>query len=198
MKIAIFASGAGSNAQVIIETLPKFLQNKHFEVALVVTNNANAGVLSIAKSHQIPSEILYLKNIPSYNHPTAYLELLKKYNIDFIVLAGYLKKIPREVITAYPQKIVNIHPALLPAYGGAGMYGMLVHEAILTAGEKQSGITIHYVDEVYDHGKIIFQANCNIDAGENSESLANKIHALEHEHYSKQISNILLSQFPVK
>ncbi len=198
MKIAIFASGAGSNAQVIIETLPKFLQNKHFEVALVVTNNANARVLSIAKSHQIPSEILHLKNISSYNHPTAYLELLKKYNIDFIVLAGYLKKIPTEVINEYPQKIVNIHPALLPAYGGAGMYGMRVHEAILTAGEKQSGITIHYVDEVYDHGKIIFQAHCNVDPGENSESLAKKIHALEHEHYSKQISHILLSQFPVK
>ena len=198
MNIAIFASGAGSNAQIIIETLPTFLANKKACVAAIVTNNPAAGVINIATTHQIPLEILDLKNTAAAQQATAYLDILKKHSIHFIVLAGYLKKIPTEVIALYPQKIVNIHPALLPAYGGAGMYGMRVHEAVIAAHEKQSGITIHYVDEVYDHGKIIFQAYCDVDTEETAASLAKKIYALEHTHYSKEISKILLSQIPVK
>ena len=198
MNIAIFASGAGSNAQIIIETLPTYLANKKVCVAAIVTNNPAAGVINIATTHQIPLEILNLKNTAAAQQASAYLNILKKHSIHFIVLAGYLKKIPTEVIALYPQKILNIHPALLPAYGGAGMYGMRVHEAVIAAHEKQSGITIHYVDEVYDHGKIIFQAYCNVDTEETAASLAKKIHALEHTHYSKEISKMLLSQIPVK
>ncbi|MCY7292385.1 MAG: phosphoribosylglycinamide formyltransferase [Ferruginibacter sp.] len=198
MNIAIFASGAGTNAQIIIKTLSGFLQDIHAAVALIVTNNAMAGVINIAKNEHTPLEILDLKNTPAQNHSSVYLNVLKKHRIDFIVLAGYLKKIPAEVIAAYPQKIVNIHPALLPAYGGAGKYGRHVHEAVIAAGEKQSGITIHLVDDVYDHGKILFQASCTLEMGETVESLAKKIHALEHKHYTKEISTLILSQFPVK
>lgn len=198
MNIAIFASGAGSNAEVIINNLYKYKPDHKINVALIVSNNAMAGVLKIAVNYNIPVEVLDLKTTASYNNSTAYLEILSRYKIDFIVLAGYLKKIPVEVIKKYPQKIINIHPALLPAYGGAGMYGRHVHEAVVAAGEKQSGITIHYVDELYDHGKIIFQATCEVEYGETGESLAKKIHLLEHQHYSKEILEILLSQIPVK
>ena len=198
MNIAIFASGAGSNAEVIINTLYKFKPDHKINVALIVSNNAMAGVLKIAVNNNIPVEVLDLKTTAFYNNSTVYLEILSRYKIDFIVLAGYLKKIPVEVIKKYPQKIINIHPALLPAYGGDGMYGSHVHEAVVTAGEKQSGITIHYVDELYDHGKIIFQATCDVELGETAISLAKKIHLLEHQHYSKEILEILLSQIPVK
>ena len=198
MNIAIFASGAGSNAEVIINNLYKYKPDHKINVALIVSNNAMAGVLKIAVNYNIPVEVLDLKTTASYNNSTVYLEILSRHKIDFIVLAGYLKKIPVEVIKKYPQKIINIHPALLPAYGGAGMYGRHVHEAVVAAGEKQSGITIHYVDELYDHGKIIFQATCEVEYGETGESLAKKIHLLEHQHYSKEILEILLSQIPVK
>ena len=198
MNIAIYASGAGSNAEVIIKTLHTFLGERKAFISLIVSNNANAGVSNIATNYHIPFEVLDFKKTHSQNIPSAYLNILARYSIDFIVLAGYLKKIPVEVIKVYPHQIVNIHPALLPAYGGAGMYGMHVHKAVIAAGEKQSGITIHYVDEVYDHGKIIFQASCKLESEETGESLAKKIHALEHKHYTKEISKILLSQFPVK
>ena len=198
MNIAIFASGAGSNAEVIIKTLPALLNNKDINVALILSNNAEAGVLHIAEAHSIPWVVLDTKNIDHKTISSAYLTILAEYKIDYIVLAGYLKKIPQEVIAAFPQKIVNIHPALLPAYGGRGMYGMHVHETVVAAGESKSGITIHYVDEVYDNGKIIFQAVCDLDDGETGSSLAKKIQDLEHTHYSQIISKILLSQFPVK
>ena len=198
MNIAIFASGAGTNAEVIIKRLHTYLGEIKASLALIVSNNADAGVLNIAKNNHIAFEIIDCKNTVLQEIPSAYLTVLTKHKIDFIILAGYLKKIPVEVIKSYPQKIVNIHPALLPAYGGAGMYGMHVHEAVIAAAEKQSGITIHYVDEVYDHGKIIFQASCIIENGETAENLAKKIHVLEHKYYTKEIANILLSQFPVK
>jgi phosphoribosylglycinamide formyltransferase 1 len=126
---------------------------------------------------------------------STYLDILTKHNIHFIVLAGYLKKIPTEVIKLFPQKLINIHPALLPAYGGVGMYGIHVHEAVVLAGEKQSGITIHFVDEVYDHGKIIFQAKCNLEEGETAKTLAAKILALEHLHFTNVIANVIISLF---
>jgi phosphoribosylglycinamide formyltransferase 1 len=200
MNIAIFASGGGSNAEVIIKTLPALLLEKKAtaDIALIVTNNAKATVLNIATQNNIPSEIIVVKNKIEEELSTAYLDILSKYNIDFIVLAGYLKKIPTAVIKSYPQKIINIHPALLPAYGGAGMYGMRVHEAVVNAGEKQSGITIHFVDEVYDHGEIIFQATCNLEEGEIAEQLSKKVQYLEHEHYSKIIADTVSSQIPVK
>jgi phosphoribosylglycinamide formyltransferase 1 len=195
MNIAIFASGGGSNAEVIIKKLPALLLQKNAtaNIALVLTNNANAAVLKIATENNIPSAIVTLKNKTDEEAALAYVPLLKQYKIDFIVLAGYLKKIPTALIKQYPKKIINIHPALLPAYGGAGMYGKHVHEAVILAGEKQSGITIHFVDEVYDHGEIIFQAGCNLEAGETAESLGKKVLALEHKHYSKIIAKAIVS-----
>ena len=174
MNIAIFASGGGSNAAVIIKTLPTLLKGKHANafISLILTNNAKAGVLDIAAKNNIPSTIINLKGKTESEIDESYLDILNKHAIDFIILAGYLKKIPLSLIIAYPQKIINIHPALLPAYGGAGMYGKYVHEAVVAAGEKQSGITIHYVDEVYDHGAIIYQTTCAVEEGETGESLA--------------------------
>jgi formyltetrahydrofolate-dependent phosphoribosylglycinamide formyltransferase len=196
MNIAIFASGGGSNAEVIIKTLPQLLLDKNTiaKIALVISNNAKAGVFNIALQNNLPVAIIDLKGKNTTEIDTAYLSILKEHAIDFIILAGYLKKIPTALIKAYPQKIINIHPALLPAYGGAGMYGMHVHEAVVLAGEKLSGITIHYVDEVYDHGKIIFQKTCDLEEGETGESLAKKVLELEHGWYSKIIADVVSSQ----
>jgi phosphoribosylglycinamide formyltransferase 1 len=193
MNIAIFASGGGSNAEVIIKTLPALLPEKNTDanIALIVTNNAKAAVLHIAAQNNIAAEIIDVKNKTEEELSVSYLDILTKHNIHFIVLAGYLKKIPTHVIKAFPQKIINIHPALLPAYGGAGMYGMRVHEAVVSAGEKQSGITIHFVDEVYDHGEIIFQAICDLEQGETAEQLSKKVQGLEHAHYSKVIAGVV-------
>jgi formyltetrahydrofolate-dependent phosphoribosylglycinamide formyltransferase len=187
--IAIFASGAGSNAQKIIDY---FHSKKNAgKVAVVVCNKKGAGVLEIAKTNAI--DILLIEKETFFTKET-YINELKKRGIDFIVLAGFLWKVPSSLIKSYPNKIVNIHPALLPKYGGKGMYGFKVHEAVIAAGEKESGITIHYVDELYDHGNIIFQANCSIAEGETPNSLAQKIHMLEHEHYPLVIEKILNMQ----
>ncbi len=198
MNIAIFASGGGSNAAVIIKTLESFIKKEAVSTALVISNNENAGVIKIAATHNIPCEIISLKNKTETQQALAYLEILKKYEIEFIVLAGFLKKLPKEITSAFPKKIVNIHPALLPAYGGAGMYGKYVHEAVIAAGEKESGITIHYVDEVYDHGQIIFQAKCVVENTATADDLAKKILALEHKYYTAVIVETILSQIPVK
>lgn len=185
IHLAIFASGAGSNAQKIINYFNP--ANKVAKVVLIVCNNAKTGVLKIAEKENIPSIIIERNKF----YEDGLLPELKNYNIDFIVLAGFMWKVPAQLIQAYPNKIINIHPALLPKYGGKNMYGNFVHEAVLKAGEKESGITIHYVDEIYDNGKIIFQAKCKVDENETAESLAKKIHALEHSHYPMIIEKIL-------
>jgi phosphoribosylglycinamide formyltransferase 1 len=192
MNIAIFASGAGSNAAEIIKKLNNFITMSEGCVKLVLTNNANAGVLGIALDNRISSEIINLKQKTDLEAFLIYKEVLQKHKIDFIVLAGYLKKIPAELTKLYPQRIVNIHPALLPAYGGAGMYGARVHEAVIAAKEKESGITIHFVDEIYDHGEIIFQAKCTLSENETALSLAKKVQALEYENYTRVIAEILM------
>ncbi len=187
--IAIFASGAGSNAEKIIEYL--FLKETVAVVKLIVCNKPDAGVLNIAKKYAI--ETLLIEKELFFNSDI-YISVLKNSHIDFIVLAGFLWKIPVSLIKAYPDKIINIHPALLPKYGGKGMYGNKVHEAVINAGEQESGITIHYVDEFYDHGKIILQTTCTIDAGDTAASLADKIHILEHQNYPLAIELILSKQ----
>jgi len=184
-RIAIFASGAGSNAQQIIN---HFRSSKDTKVALVVCNKPGAGVLSIAEKENIPFRLVSKNAFFSTGYCLAELQSNK---IDFIVLAGFLWKIPGQIISAYPKKIVNIHPALLPKYGGAGMYGHFVHEAVILNKEDESGITIHYVDELYDHGAIIFQAKCTVDASDTPDTLAQKIHALEHANYPAQIEKII-------
>ena len=188
MNIAVFASGAGSNAQKIIEF---FRQHTYIKVALIVSNKLKAGVLEIAKRESIPTLIIEKEDFEK----TGYVDDLMKYDIDFIVLAGFLWKIPPVLIKEFPESIINIHPALLPAYGGKGMYGMRVHEAVLEAGEKESGITIHYVDEIYDNGRIIFQARCPVLTQDTPETLAQKIHALEHRYYPYEIKKLVEKKF---
>lgn len=209
INIAIFASGEGSNAKKIVEhfTSPptpllkekgdpkmdeeKLANDKKVNIALIVSNNSNAGVLQIAKDNNINTLII---NKDEFYNGEGYLSTLKRHDIDFIVLAGFLLKIPSTLISSYQKKIINIHPALLPKYGGKGMYGHFVHNAVIDAKETESGITIHYVDEIYDHGEIIFQAKCAIDATDTPQTLAIKIQALEHTHYPTVIASILPNQ----
>jgi phosphoribosylglycinamide formyltransferase 1 len=182
IQIAIFASGTGTNAQKIINATLPFLQ-----VALIVSNKPDAGVIAIANKHQIPTLILE-KEV--FFRGDAYVQALKSKNIQLIVLAGFLWKIPTALVQAYPKGIVNIHPSLLPKYGGKGMYGHFVHEAVIAAKETESGITIHYVNEHYDEGAIIFQANCPVDSNDTPETLAKKIQALEHAHFPRVMAAV--------
>ncbi len=187
-RIAIFASGAGSNAAKIIEHLN---HQPHIQVALIVCNKPGAGVIQIAASHQIP--VLMIEK-EKFFRGNAYVDEIKhRGEIDFIVLAGFLWKVPAALIQAYPNRIINIHPALLPKYGGKGMYGMHVHEAVINAGEKESGITIHYVNEHFDEGETIFQARCEVTKEDTPETLAQKIHQLEHTHFPKIVERVVLA-----
>jgi formyltetrahydrofolate-dependent phosphoribosylglycinamide formyltransferase len=186
--IAIFASGAGSNAQQIIN---RFAGSSTVKIALIVCNKPGAGVLAIAEKHGIAALVIEKER---FFKSDAYLPQLQQQQIDFIVLAGFLWKVPAALIAAYPQKIINIHPALLPAYGGKGMYGHFVHEAVIANKETQSGITIHYVDEQYDHGQIIMQATCAVTGTDTPETLAQKIHVLEHRHFPEVIADLLQKQ----
>ena len=183
--IALFASGAGSNAQQIIHY---FKSSPDVSISLIVCNKPEAGVVQIAHNEQIPVLLIEKENFFRGDH---YLPQLQQAGIDFIVLAGFLWKIPQALIEAYPRKIINIHPALLPKYGGKGMYGSFVHNAVIAAGDAESGITIHYVDEHYDNGDIIFQARCPILPDDDSTTLVKKIHALEHEYYPKVIEAVI-------
>ena len=183
--IALFASGAGSNAQQIIHY---FKSSPDVSVSLIVCNKPEAGVVQIAHNEHIPVLLIEKENFFRGDH---YLPQLQQAGIDFIVLAGFLWKIPQALIEAYPRKIINIHPALLPKYGGKGMYGSFVHNAVIAAGDAESGITIHYVDEHYDNGDIIFQARCPILPDDDSTTLVKKIHALEHEYYPKVIEAVI-------
>ncbi len=184
-KIAIFASGAGSNAQKIIDY---FRTDSSVEIALIVCNKPGAGVLSLAANEGITTLLL---DKETFFRDHAYVNELQTAGIGFIVLAGFLWKVPLALIKAYPNNMVNIHPALLPKYGGKGMYGHFVHEMVIANGDSESGITIHNVDEQYDHGSTIFQATCPVLAGDTADTLANRIHKLEHKHYPKVIAECL-------
>ncbi|MDQ6812917.1 MAG: phosphoribosylglycinamide formyltransferase [Bacteroidota bacterium] len=176
-KIAIFASGAGSNAKRIIE---HFTGHTNIFVSLIVTNNSNAGVVQIAVENNIA--VLHVEK-ERFFRGDGYVDELKSYHVSFIVLAGFLWKIPDTIISNFKNRIINIHPALLPKFGGKGMYGLKVHEAVIKAGETESGITIHFVDEHYDNGNIIFQATCPVLKTDTADALAEKIHRLEHENF---------------
>jgi len=184
-KLAIFASGAGSNAAQIIHY---FKHNSAVSVALIVCNKPGAGVISIAAAENIP--VLMVQK-EAFFGPQSCIPALKEAQITFIVLAGFLWKIPQPLISAFPKRIINIHPALLPSYGGKGMYGQHVHQAVIENGEKESGITIHYVDEHYDNGDIIFQQRCPVLPTDTPETLAKRIHALEHAHFAPVINKVL-------
>jgi phosphoribosylglycinamide formyltransferase-1 len=185
-RIAIFASGSGSNAQKIAEY---FKNHPTIEVALVVSNKADAGVLDIAKSFGIETYVIPSK--AEFTQTETLLQELYVSQIDFIVLAGFLWLIPEYLIEAYPSRIVNIHPALLPKYGGKGMHGMHVHHAVVAAGEKESGITIHYVDKVYDNGEHLFQATVPVEPGDTPEVIQQKVLVLEHTNFAQVIEKVL-------
>jgi len=187
-RIAIFASGTGSNAQKI---LAHFQSSNKIEVALIVSNKTNAGVLNFAKEYSTPTLIIEREK---FLKGDGYVPELQAAGIDWIILAGFLWKIPPILINQWGKRIINIHPALLPKYGGKGMYGEAVHRAVLAANEKESGITIHYVDEQYDQGATIFQATCPVLPTDLVDNLAEKIHALEHLHYPVVIEKEILSQ----
>ena len=184
-RIAIFASGSGSNAENIIRY---FSGNKSVEVVLVLTNQSRAGVLIRAQLHNIPTFVFTKYDLIQC---CKVFNILKDYNASMIVLAGFLLKIPLYMIKAYPNSIINIHPSLLPKYGGKGMYGMNVHTAVVENKEEKTGITIHYVNENYDEGAIIFQATCDIDEHDLPEDVKTKVQALELRHFPSVIESII-------
>lgn len=185
INLAIFISGHGSNALNIIEYFEK---NKTITVSLVLSNNSDSNALEKAKEKGI--EVVVFNN-ESFKNDGGLLPFLKSKNIHFIVLAGFLRLIPKDVINNYSNKIINIHPALLPKYGGKGMYGRHVHLAVLENNEKESGITIHFVNEAYDDGQILFQKKVVIDSNDTLEDLRKKIRRLEHTHYPKIIEKVI-------
>lgn len=183
-SLIIFASGIGTNAKAIIEY---FSKREDVSVALIVSDNPNAGVLNMAQEKGVPTRIINRQTL----HSEDFTAELSGLDPDLIVLAGFLKKIPELMVRRFPNKIINIHPALLPKYGGKGMYGMHVHQAVISAKEKESGITIHYVNEHYDEGSKITQAYCPVTDADSPETLAQKIHQLEHYYFPRTIDFLL-------
>jgi len=184
-RIAIFASGSGSNAQRIME---HFKRHKEMEVAIVLSNRADSYVLQRADNFEIPTHVYSKEEL--YDSATI-LQLLKNLDIDIIVLAGFLWLIPENIIRQYPKRIINIHPALLPKYGGKGMYGDIIHETVIANHDHETGITIHYVNETFDEGEIIYQNKCVVENTDTTEKLAYKVHQLEHLHYPRVIEDLL-------
>lgn len=187
--IAVFASGSGSNAENLYH---HFLSSKRVKIDLILTENPNAFVLERAKKLGIDHWVFGMGQLRSGEVG----EKLRARSIDFIVLAGFIKLIPASLLNIFPQRIVNIHPALLPKFGGKGMYGMNVHNAVIAAREVESGITIHYVNEGYDEGNVIFQAKCKVEENDTAEDLAAKIHALEYKYYPKIVEELVTGTLP--
>ena len=185
-RLSIFVSGNGTNLQRIAEY---FADNPEVEIANVVCNNPKAYSIERAKNLGIPLRMITKQDF----HSEAFVQEIQALDVDLIVLAGFLWKVPEALIKAFPKRIVNIHPALLPKYGGKGLYGEHVHEAVVAAKETQSGITIHYVNELYDSGEIILQARVSLDENETPDSLAAKIHQLEQAYFPVAIEQVLLS-----
>lgn len=186
-KIAIFASGSGSNAEQIATY---FANSTTVEIALILSNNPQAGVIARARQLHIPV-VLFDKK--TFYNTSKITQILQNEQINLIVLAGFMMLIPEALVRAFPNKIINIHPALLPKFGGQGMYGHFVHEAVVAAQESESGVTIHFVNEHYDEGAIIFQATCPILPADTPADVAQKVQALEHKHYPAIIAKILNS-----
>ena len=184
-NIAIFASGSGTNAENIIKY---FSTSKSIRVVLVLSNNPEAYVLIRAANFSIPS--VFFDRAQFYS-PASVSGILEKYKVDFIVLAGFLWLVPEILLEKYSGRIINIHPALLPSYGGKGMYGDKVHKAVIAAKEKESGITIHYVNGKYDEGDIVFQAKCPVLESDSPETLAHRIHELEYRHFPAVIETLV-------
>lgn len=184
-NIAIFASGSGTNAENIIQY---FSTKKIARVNLVLSNKPHAMVLKRAAALHVDTGFF---EYDDFYRSDKVLEKLKSYNTDFIVLAGFLWLVPENILDNYPGRVINIHPALLPAYGGKGMYGEAVHRAVIANNEPESGITIHYVNRQYDSGDIIFQARCRVEPGDTPETLASRIHKLEYQHFPRVIEDLV-------
>jgi phosphoribosylglycinamide formyltransferase 1 len=184
-RLAIFASGSGSNAEKMAEY---FANRTDIEISLVLSNNPQAGVIARARRLHIPVVLFDRK---TFYETHRIIEILQNEHIDLVILAGFMMLIPEEMVQAFPNKIVNIHPALLPKYGGKGMYGHFVHEAVVAAKESESGITIHFVNERYDEGGIIFQAACEVTPTDTPEEVAQKVQVLEHQHYPEVVERLL-------
>lgn len=187
IKIAVFASGNGSNAENIIRY---FKGKDSVSVVLVVSNNLNAYVLERAKNLKVDQKVI---DRSDFKNSINFINYLKEKKIEWIVLAGFLWLIPADLVNAYPNRIMNIHPALLPKYGGKGMFGENVHRAVSASGDTETGISIHFVNTAYDEGNIIFQKTVEIEAGENPESIAEKVHALEYAYFPKIIEEVISS-----
>lgn len=185
IHLVIFASGSGTNAEKIMEA---FEFDHEITVSAVFTNKSDAGVIKRAEDFGVPVEVF---DKAMFVDPT-FGRKLDMHQADYLILAGFLWKVPGHLVTAYPDKILNIHPALLPKYGGKGMFGHHVHQAVLENGERESGITIHKVNENYDEGQIIFQAKCDVAVDDTSSTLAQRIHALEHKHFPEVIREYVL------
>lgn len=192
-RIALFASGSGSNAEKIAQY---FAPDSEVEITLILSNNPRAGVIERARrgfdcQQPVPVLLFDRKTFYETNRIT---QILQNQPVDLLVLAGFMWLMPGELVRAFPNRIVNIHPALLPKFGGKGMYGHFVHEAVVAAGETESGITIHYVNERYDEGQIIFQAHCPVAPTDTPEDVAHTVQLLEHKHYPRVIAEILINQ----
>lgn len=186
-NIAIFASGTGSNAKKIME---HFKHHPHICVSLIVSNKQDAPVLNIARESGVPTLVI---ERGYFYQSEDILKKFNKYSIDFVVLAGFLWLVPSYLVRRFEGRMVNIHPALLPKYGGKGMYGTKVHEAVLQAGEKETGITIHFVNDQYDDGDIVFQARCEVAPNDTPQTIAQKVHQLEHRYFPEVIEKLILS-----
>ena len=185
INLAIFCSGSGSNAQKIMEY---FKDSEDVNISVLMANKADAFALKRAESFGIPT---FVFNRDDFYNSEKVIKELEKYNVSWVILAGFLWLIPENLVKSFPNKIINIHPALLPKFGGKGMYGMHVHKAVVEAREKESGISIHYVNAHYDEGNIIFQASCEIEATDSPEEVAKKVLQLEHEHFPRVIEALV-------
>ncbi|MBD2751802.1 phosphoribosylglycinamide formyltransferase [Spirosoma validum] len=186
-RIAIFASGSGSNAEKIAQY---FADKATVDITLIVSNNPKAGVIERGRRLHIPVLLFDRTTFYDTNRIT---QILLSQPIDLIVLAGFMWLMPSDLVRAFPHKIINIHPALLPKFGGKGMYGHFVHEAVVAAGETESGITIHYVNEHYDEGQIIYQAHCPVSPTDTPEDVAHNVQILEHLHYPRVVNEVLMN-----
>ena len=186
INIAVFASGEGTNAENLFN---HFSASTKVKIKLVVTNNENSGIVTKADKYRKNLQIISKTSLNNYT--TQFIDFLQTEKVDLIVLAGFLLKIPEALVKAFPNRIINIHPALLPKFGGHGMYGMNVHKAVIEAKEKHTGITVHFVNEEYDKGEIILQATCEVNESDTAETIAAKVHQLEYDHFPIAVQKVI-------
>jgi phosphoribosylglycinamide formyltransferase-1 len=198
LNLAVLGSGRGSNFQAILNAIIDG-RIPDARVVCVISNNSGAGILATAREHSIPAFHCSLKQFPSESaFAGTLLQILQSHHTDLVLLAGYMKLIPTSILTSFSQRIINIHPALLPKFGGRGMYGLHVHEAVIAGGETESGATVHYVDEAYDHGSVILQKRVPVYPSDTPEKLAQRVLKVEHEIYPEVVRQFATGEIPLK